>query len=103
MLDEAREDPGKLPTARLFGGDAGGLPSRPTTSSLPAQGTGLAGPDGPAFVQPSSYLRRPRGLSRPMPPPSKPETAVDKDQRKGLVSVSHIAKHSCLPQSPYQL
>ena len=37
------------------------------------------------FVQPSSYLRRGRGYSRPMAPPKPPETAVDREQRHSLV------------------
>lgn len=36
------------------------------------------------FVQPSSYLR-PRGQSQPMAS-AKPESAVERDQRIGLVS-----------------
>jgi hypothetical protein len=41
------------------------------------------------FVAPSSYLRRPRGYSKPLPMPALkvPETAVDRDQAKGLVSL----------------
>ena len=35
------------------------------------------------FVQPASYLR-PRGHSHPMTPAA-PETAIDRDQRIGLV------------------
>ena len=43
-------------------------------------------------MQPSSYLRRARGLSRPMPPVNQrpPETAVDREQQLGLVRFSHI-------------
>lgn len=37
------------------------------------------------FVHPASYLRRPRGQSQPMAP-AKPESAVERDQRIGLVS-----------------
>ena len=36
------------------------------------------------FVQPASFLR-PRGLSQPMTP-AVPETALERDQRIGLVS-----------------
>jgi hypothetical protein len=36
-------------------------------------------------VQPSTYLRRPRGHSRPMTP-SKPLSSVDREQIEGLVS-----------------
>lgn len=51
-----------------------------------AQGTSLA----PAaalreVVQPSSFLRRPRAISRPMTP-STPLNAVDREQIDGLVS-----------------
>jgi hypothetical protein len=49
--------------------------------SLPATALDCEG-----FVQPSSYLRRSRGLSKPMSPAKPPETAVDRDQRRGLVS-----------------
>ena len=48
-------------------------------ASLPA----IPGHEG--FVQPSSYLRRSRAHSRPMTPAVQ-ETAVDRDQRIGLVS-----------------
>lgn len=37
------------------------------------------------FVHPASYLRRPRGQSQPMAP-ARPESAVERDQRIGLVS-----------------
>lgn len=37
------------------------------------------------FVQPSTYLRRPRGHSQPMPH-AEPLNAVDRDQKLGLVS-----------------
>ena len=36
------------------------------------------------FVAPSSYLRQ-RGDSRPMATPKEPETALDRDQQRGLV------------------
>ena len=49
------------------------------------------------FVKPSSYLRRPRGLSRPMPPTRPPETGVDREQRRGLVS---ILRHLIHPPPP---
>lgn len=53
------------------------------------------------FVQPASYLRRPRGQSQPMPP-AKPESAVERDQRVGLVSqtappyLRHVTCHFTL-------
>ena len=47
------------------------------------------------FVRPSSYLQRPRGFSRPMNPP-KALNAVDREQRKGLVSIS-ILPYLTLP------
>jgi len=74
MSEEVEEDHVKPPTT-----GAGDTHKRMT--SLPVQVAGL-GHDG--FVQPSSYLRRPRGISKPMPAP-KVETAVDREQRKGLV------------------
>ncbi len=40
------------------------------------------------FVNPSSFLR-PRGQSQPMPKQER-ESAVDRDQRVGLVSVSYV-------------
>ena len=40
------------------------------------------------FVTPASYLRRPRGHSKPMAP-AEPESAVERDQRLGLVSDCH--------------
>ncbi|MCJ1371988.1 AMP-activated serine/threonine-protein kinase regulatory subunit [Loxospora ochrophaea] len=43
------------------------------------------------FVQPSSYLRRPRGLSRPIIP-AKPETAIDREQRRGLQRIRDFLK-----------
>lgn len=46
--------------------------------------TSLPGrPGHEGFVQPASYLR-PRGHSHPMTPAA-PETAIDRDQRIGLV------------------
>ncbi|KAL9579187.1 MAG: hypothetical protein Q9212_005255 [Teloschistes hypoglaucus] len=42
------------------------------------------------FVQPSSYLR-PRGQSQPMPTP-KPESAIDRDQRKALQRIRDFLK-----------
>ena len=74
MSGEVEEDHVKPPTT-----GAGDKDKRMT--SLPAPVTGL-GHDG--FVKPSTYLRRPRGISKPMPAP-KVETAVDREQRKGLV------------------
>ena len=52
-------------------------------ASLPVP---IALPGHEGFVQPSSYLRRPRGHSSLMTPANtQPETAVDRDQRIGLV------------------
>lgn len=84
MSEGVEEDQVKPPTAtaaRYTGGEPKNM------ASLPAQVAGLAH-DG--FVQPSSYLRRPRGLSKPMPAP-KVETAVDREQRKGLVGFAGFA------------
>ncbi|MCJ1248957.1 AMP-activated serine/threonine-protein kinase regulatory subunit [Trapelia coarctata] len=81
MSEEVEEDHVKPPTTGA--GDTG-----KRMTSLPAQVAGL-GHDG--FVQPSSYLRRPRGLSKPMPAP-KVETAVDREQRKGLQSIRAFLK-----------
>ena len=51
----------------------------------PRRKPSLPGHEG--FVRPSSYLRRSRGLSGPMhPPKDQQETAVDREQRDGLVS-----------------
>lgn len=83
MSEEVEEDIVKPLTG--FGSTDGGEPKRIMTS-LPATAAGL-GHDG--FVQPSSYLRRPRGISKPMPAP-KVETAVDREQRKGLVCSADI-------------
>ena len=58
--------------------------SSTTNDSQPPRKTSLSSHEG--FVQPASYLRRSRALSRPMPPPKQPETAVDREQRQGLVS-----------------
>lgn len=49
-------------------------------ASLPVSGDGHEG-----FVQPSSYLRRPGGQSQSMSN-VEPESAVERDQRFGLVS-----------------
>ena len=46
------------------------------------------------FVTPSSYLRRPRGHSKPMPP-AEPLSAVERDQRLGLVSETAAAAAAC--------
>lgn len=46
------------------------------------------------FVQPSSYLR-PRGQSQPMTSPL-PESAIDRDQRVGLVSCPHTQANAWL-------
>ena len=77
------------------------LPAAPLDGPRPS----LPPPRPEGFVQPSSYLRRPRGLSRPMPPepppqqpsplppPRAPPTSVDRDQIQGLVRsepFSHI-------------
>jgi hypothetical protein len=52
--------------------------------SLPPATAGATAHEG--FVAPSDYLRRARAASKPMPPNSKvPETAVDRDQQRGLV------------------
>lgn len=51
-------------------------------ASLPVS---AAGHEGTGFVQPSSYLR-PRGQSIPMPH-AEPESAIERDQRIGLVCV----------------
>ena len=89
MAEEGvEEDPSKLPTASGEAGVAGDDGGEPATrrSGMTASSTttpAQAGHEG--FVQPSSYLRRPRGQSRPMPS-AKPETAVDREQRKGLVT-----------------
>jgi hypothetical protein len=58
-------------------------PAHERKRGLPATVLGHEG-----FVQPSSYLRRPRGLSRPMNPAKLPETAVDREQRRGLVNAT---------------
>ena len=65
-------------------------------SVLPLTDAAATAPDAdpPAgFVQPSSYLRRPRAASRPMPPPAEkpPPTAVDREQLLGLVSFSFFS------------
>ena len=57
------------------------------------------------FVHPASYLRRPRGQSQPMAP-AKAESAVERDQRIGLVSWPILALEmrmccfSCSPHTP---
>ena len=48
--------------------------------------SGVSGGYHEGFVRPSSYLRRPRAYSRPMTAPKQPETAVDREQRRSLVS-----------------
>ena len=58
--------------------------SSTTNDSLPLRRASIPSREG--FVQPASYLRRSRALPRPMPPPKQPETAVDREQRQGLVS-----------------
>ena len=70
MPEEGQEDSHTTP--RAGGSSALSMASLPAASSHEG------------FVQPSSYLRRSRGLSRPMTP-ARPETAVDRDQRIGLV------------------
>ncbi|MCJ1407530.1 AMP-activated serine/threonine-protein kinase regulatory subunit [Ptychographa xylographoides] len=95
MAEEGvEEDPSKLPTASGEAGVAGDDGGEPATrrSGMTASSTttpAQAGHEG--FVQPSSYLRRPRGQSRPMPS-AKPETAVDREQRKGLQSIRAFLK-----------
>lgn len=56
-------------------------------TSLPV----IPGPTPEGFVHPSSYLRRPRGQSQPMTSP-KPESAVERDQRIGLVSQAFLVR-----------
>ena len=54
------------------------------------------------FVQPATYLRRPRGQSQPMAP-AKPESAVERDQRVGLVSQvgpSYLGHVHAMPPLP---
>ena len=65
-----------------------------TNDSKPFRQTSRPGHEG--FVQPASYLRRSRALSRPMPPQKQLETAIDREQRQGLVS--HLI-HCLLGQS----
>ena len=116
MADEAEEESNKLlPTAGTGGGGGGGGGEGfQKMASPPGEPAGHEG-----FVQPSSYLRRPRGQSRAMPPPApKLETAVDRDQRRGLVNALRstsraladadvasygVAKYSGLPKGPHQL
>ncbi|MCJ1317857.1 AMP-activated serine/threonine-protein kinase regulatory subunit [Xylographa vitiligo] len=90
MADEAEEESNKLlPTAGTGGGGGGGGGEGfQKMASPPGEPAGHEG-----FVQPSSYLRRPRGQSRAMPPPApKLETAVDRDQRRGLQSIRAFLK-----------
>lgn len=106
MSDEAEEDSNKLQTVDgEVGSDGGRGPGK--MASLPVRDL---------FVQPSSFLMRPRGHSRPMPP-TKPETAVEREQRRGLVlslllissmldaadTAFNTAKYSSLPESSHQL
>ena len=79
MSEEGDEDVGKLPIMAGATLDGSGSSQTTMTASLPA----VPGHEG--FVRPSSYLQRPRGLSRPMNT-SKALNAVDREQRKGLVS-----------------
>ena len=113
MADEAEEESTKLVTTAGAGEGGGGEVSQ-KMASLPVEPAGHEG-----FVQPSSYLRRPRGQSRAMPPPPpKLEIAVDRDQRRGLVNALHsasgalaeadmapygVAKYSSLLEGPHQL
>ncbi|MCJ1258458.1 AMP-activated serine/threonine-protein kinase regulatory subunit [Lignoscripta atroalba] len=87
MSEEGGEDSSTSPPARAAvggeGASVGGGGS--TLTSLPA------GPGHEGFVQPSSYLRRSRGLSRPMTS-ARPETAVDRDQRIGLQRIRDFLK-----------
>ena len=81
--------------------------SRPLHSTTPTQSFDDSPPSGDlhdarqagaltleGFVQPSSYLRRGRGYSRPMAPARQPESAVDREQRHGLVSGIDYARAS---------
>ena len=61
-----------------------------------------SGHEATAFVQPSSFLKRTRGLSHPPAPSPAPmphgeekgtENAVDRDQRVGLVSLPPDNRH----------
>ena len=86
MSEEFEEEVGKLPIMAADdsgGGGVGGRSQSTSNSSIPAITGFPLGHEG--FVQPSSYLRRSRAYSRPMPP-AKPVTAVDREQHKGLVS-----------------
>lgn len=74
---EASQLPRKVAGATHQQSTRGGDP--PTMTSLSAAAAHEA------FATPSSFLRRPRGYSRPMAP-AKPVNAVDREQRKGLVS-----------------
>ena len=73
MSEEAEEEPGNLPIIAHDGG--GARTNTPATAGFGHEG----------FVQPSSYLRRSRAISRPMTP-VRSVTAVDREQHKGLVS-----------------
>jgi hypothetical protein len=73
--DEERREPSAVDGIRAH------EPTHERKPNLPATALGCEG-----FVQPSSYLRRSRGLSKPMSPAKPPESAVDRDQRRGLVS-----------------
>ncbi|MCJ1379959.1 AMP-activated serine/threonine-protein kinase regulatory subunit [Xylographa soralifera] len=87
MADEAEAESTKLLLTAATG-DGGGGEGSQKMASPPVEPAGHEG-----FVQPSSYLRRPRGQSRAMPPaPPKLETAVDRDQRRGLQSIRAFLK-----------
>jgi hypothetical protein len=108
--DDERREPNAVDGIRAH------EPTHERKRSLPATALDCEG-----FVQPSSYLRRPRGLSKPMSPAKPPETAVDRDQRRGLVSniifcrpafvrgaLIHdvricVANHQSLSKGPHEL
>lgn len=71
-------------------GEEGGNGGKRKMTSLPVQVDQAAGHEGTGFVQPSSYLR-PRGQSNPMPH-AEPESAIERDQRIGLVCVNCLWK-----------
>ena len=84
MAEEGDGEPNRIPT--IVGAVDHDGPHR-MTSPPAVPGHEMTLPVN-AWVQPASYLRRPRGLSRPMPP-AKQETAVDREQRRGLVRLAH--------------
>ncbi|MCJ1474849.1 AMP-activated serine/threonine-protein kinase regulatory subunit [Lambiella insularis] len=82
MSDVAEGDPDKLQTMEGEVGSDGGGGRHKMTSTPPVRDL---------FVQPSSFLVRPRAQSRHMPPP-KLETAVDRDQRRALKTIRAFLK-----------